>query len=162
MCTTRSFANRSDRAVKLVMHREAAQAATSVPRRLCRTLVACCGVPPKRQALMVKKGKHLCCASCLRTNGSSPMSPSPLAVLPSLRPSLPSHVEAPHVCCACSEHHVAGLCRSAVADPVRYLSHLTDPTIFKIFLFFLSLFLCCLPMSAPHVMLLSRHHPALF
>ena len=97
-----------------------------------------------------QKGKHLCCALCVRTNGSSPMSPSPLAVLLSLRPSLPSHVEAPHVCCACSEHRVAGLCRSAVADPVR-LSHFTDPTIFKIFLFFLSLFLCyvCTPCDAP-------------
>ena len=60
-----------------------------------------------------QKGKHLCSALCLRTNGLSPMSPSPLAVLPSLRPSLPSHMEAPHVCCACSEHRVAGLYRSA-------------------------------------------------
>ena len=61
MRTTRSFADRSDRAVKLVMHREAAQAATSAPRRLCRTLVACCGVPPKRQALLAKRQAPVLC-----------------------------------------------------------------------------------------------------
>ena len=61
MCTTRSSADRSDRAVKLVMHREAAPAATSAPRRLCRTLVACCGVPPKRQALLAKRQAPVLC-----------------------------------------------------------------------------------------------------
>ena len=64
MCTTRSSADRSDRAVKLVMHREAAPAATSAPQRLCRTLVACCGVPPKRQAFLAKRQAPVLCLVC--------------------------------------------------------------------------------------------------
>ena len=159
MRTTRPFADRSDRAVELVIYHEAAQAATSAPRRLCRTRVACCGVPPKRQALLAKRQAPVL---CLVSTHQWFIPNVPFATgFPAIATAVPS----------ISRGGPSGLlrvfrapCRWAVPIGCRrsglMLISFHRPPQFLNFSCFSSPFFCV--MFALHVMLLSRHYPALF
>ena len=113
MHTTRSFAKLSDRAALLVIHREAAPAATAAPLYPCRALLFMLLGLVKKASTFGQKGKHLGPASRPRPIDPFPMSPSPLAVLPLPLPSSPPHVDAPLACRACSKPHALGSCPSA-------------------------------------------------